>query len=82
MLAAARVKLGRGDARLLAGVAAVAHEQACPRLPGGLTRQAGQLPGQLRTGQVSAKGHAGRHGQPEDNDLDRTSAPPPAGGTA
>lgn len=82
MLTAAQVKLGRRDARLLIDVAAVAHEQARPHLPGELTRQIDQLLGQLRMGQVSAEGHAGRHGRPEENDLDRTPAPPPAGGTA
>lgn len=45
MLTAARVKLGRRDARLLAGVAAVAHEQARPHLPGELTRQSGPATG-------------------------------------
>lgn len=82
MLTAAQVKLGRRDARLLIDVAAVAHEQARPHLPGELTRPIDQLLGQLRMGQVSAEGHAGQHGQPEENDLDRTPAPPPAGGTA
>ena len=82
MLSAAQVKLGRRDARLLIDVAAVAHEQARPHLPGELTRQIDQLLGQLRMGQVSAEGRAGQHGQPEENDLDRTPAPPPAGGTA
>ena len=78
MLNAAQVKLGRRDARLLTGVAAVAHEQARPHLPGELTRQIDQLLGQLRMGQVNAEGHAGQHGQSEENDLDRTPAPPPA----
>jgi hypothetical protein len=82
MLTAAQVKLGRRDARLLIDVAAVAHEQARPHLPGELTRQIDQLLGQLRMGQVSAEGRAGQHGQPEENDLDRAPAPPPAGGTA
>jgi hypothetical protein len=50
--------------------------------PAELTRQIGQLLGQLRTGQVSAEGHAGQHGQPEENDLDRTPAPHRAGDTA
>jgi hypothetical protein len=56
MLTAAPVKLGRHDARLLADVAAAAREQACPHLPGELTRQVGQLPGQLRMSQASAEG--------------------------
>jgi hypothetical protein len=38
MLTAAQVKLGRRDARLLIDVAAAAHEQARPHLPGELTR--------------------------------------------
>jgi hypothetical protein len=79
MLTAAQVKLGRRGARLLIDVAAVAHEQARPCLPGELTRQVGQMLGQLRMGQVNAEGHASRQGQPEGNDLDRTPAPPPAG---
>ncbi len=81
VLTAAQVKLGRRDARLI-DVAAVAHEQARPHLPGELTRQIDQLLGQLRMGQVSAEGHAGQHGQSEENDLDGTPAPPPAGDTA
>lgn len=79
MLTVAQVKLGRRDARLLIDVAAVAHEQARPHLPGELTRQIDQLLGQLRMGQVSAEGHAGQQGQTEENDLDRAPAPPPAG---
>ncbi len=78
MLDAARVKLGRRDARLLIDVAAVAHEQARPHLPGELTAQIDQVLGQLRMGQVSAEGHAGQQGQPEENDLPRAPAPPPA----
>jgi hypothetical protein len=78
MLTAAQAKLGRRDARLLIDVAAVAHEQARPHLPGELTRQVDQLLGQLRMGQVSAEGHASQQGQPEENDLGRTPAPPPA----
>jgi hypothetical protein len=82
MLTAAQVKLGRRDARLLIDVAAVAHEQARPHLPGELTRQIDQLLGQLRMGQVSAESRTGQHGQSEENDLERTPAPPPAGDTA
>jgi len=82
MLTVAQVKLGRRDARLLIDVAAVAHEQARPHLPGELTRQIDQLLGQLRMGQVSAESRAGQHGQSEENDLDRTPAPPPADDTA
>ncbi len=62
MLNAAQVKLGRRDARLLIDVAAVAHEQARPHLPGELTRQVAQLPGQLGLGEVGAEGRAGQHG--------------------
>ena len=76
---AAQVKLGRQDARLLIDVTAVAHEHARPCLPGELTRQINQVPGQLRLGQVSAQTHASQQGQPEENDLDRTPAPPPTG---
>ena len=82
MLSAAQVKLGRRDARLLIDLSTVAHEHARPYLPGELTRQIDQLLGQLRMGQVSAEGHAGQHGQSEENDLGRTPAPPPAGDTA
>lgn len=79
MLNAAQVKLGRRDARLLIDVAAVAHEHARPHLPGELTRQVDQMLGQLRMGQVSAESRASQQGQPEENDLDRAPAPPPAG---
>ena len=82
LLNAAQLKLGRRDARLLIDVAAVAHEHARPYLQGELTRQIDQVLGHLRMGQVSAEGHAGQHGQPEENDLDRTPAPPPARDTA
>lgn len=79
MLNAAQVKLGRRDARLLIDVAAVAHEHARPHLPGELTRQIDQMLGQLRMGQVSAEDRASQQGQPEENDLNRAPAPPPAG---
>ena len=79
MLNAAQVKLGRRDARLLIDVAAVAHEHARPHLPGELTRQVDQALGQLRMAQVSAEGHRGQQDKPEENDLDQTPAPPPAG---
>jgi hypothetical protein len=78
LLQAAQVKLGRRDARLLIDMAAVAHEQARPYLPGDLTGQIDQVLGQLRLGQVSAEGHASQQSQPEANDLDRAPAPPPA----
>jgi hypothetical protein len=38
-----------------------------------------QVLGQLRMGQGSAQSHASQQGQPEENDLDRAPAPPPAG---
>ena len=79
MLNAAQVKLGRRDARLLIDLSTVAHEHARPYLPGELTRQIDQALGQLRLGQVSAEGHASEGGEPEENDLDRMPAPPPAG---
>jgi hypothetical protein len=79
LLNAAQLKLGRRDARLLIDVSTVAHEQARPHLPTELSRQIDQVLGQLRLGQVSAEGHAGQHGEPEENDLDRLPAPPPAG---
>ena len=79
LLNAAQVKLGRRDARLLIDVAAVAHEHARPHLPGDLDSQIDQVPGQLRMGQVSAESHASQQGQPEENDLERAPAPPPAG---
>ena len=79
LLNAAQVKLGRRDARLLIDVSAVAHEHARPYLSGELSRQVGQVLGQLRLGQVSAEGHASRQGEPEENDLGRLPAPPPAG---
>jgi hypothetical protein len=78
LLNAAQVKLGRRDARLLIDVSAVAHEHARPYLPGELSRQIDQVLGQLRMGQVSAEGHAGQQGEPEENDLARLPAPPPA----
>lgn len=77
LLDAAQVKLGRRDARLLIDVSAVAHEHARPYLPEELSRQVDQVLGQLRLGQVSAEGHAGQQGKPEENDLDRRPAPPP-----
>ena len=79
LLNAAQVKLGRRDARLLIDVSTVAHEQARQYLPGELSRQIDQVLGQLRLGQVSAEGHAGQQGEPEENDLDRSPAPPPTG---
>jgi hypothetical protein len=82
LLNAAQVKLGRRDARLLIDVSTVAHEQARPYLPGELSRQIDQVLGQLRLGQVNAEGHAGQQGEPEENDLDRLPAPPPAAGAA
>ena len=78
MLNTAQVKLGRRDARLLIDVAAVAHEHARPHLPGELARQIDQMLGQLRMGQVSAESRASQQGRPEENDLDRAPAPPPA----
>ena len=79
LLNAAQVKLGRRDARLLIDVSTVAHDQARPYLPGELSRQIDQVLAQLRMGQVSAEGHAGQHGEPEENDVNRLPAPPPAG---
>ena len=79
LLHAARVKLGRRDARLLIDVTAAAHEHARPYLPGEVTRQIDQLLGQLRLAQVSAENHAGQQSQPEEDDLDRAPAPPPTG---
>jgi hypothetical protein len=79
LLNTAQVKLGRRDARLLIDVAAVAHEHARPYLPGELTRQIDQVLGQLRMGQVNEESRARQHGKPEENDLNRTPAPPSAG---
>jgi hypothetical protein len=79
LLQAAQVKVGRRDARLLIDVTTVAHEHARRYLPGELTKQVDQVLGQLRLAQVSAEGNAGKQGQPEENDLDRAPAPPPAG---
>ncbi len=79
LLNAAQVKLGRRDARLLIDVSAVAHQHARPYLPEALTKQIDQALGQLRLSQVSAESHASRQDEPEDNDLDRVPAPPPAG---
>jgi hypothetical protein len=79
LLNAAQVKLGRRDARLLIDVSTVAHEQARPCLPAELSRQIDKVLGQLRLGQVSAEGHAGHQGEPEENDLDRLPTPPAAG---
>jgi len=76
LLNAAQVKLGRRDARLLIDVTAVAHEHARPYLPGELTRQIDQMLAQLRMSQVSAESKASK---PEENDLNKTPAPPPAG---
>lgn len=77
LLNAAQLKLGRRDARLLIDVAAVAHDHARPYLPAELTRQMDQALGQLRMGQVNEENR--QHGEPEENDLDRAPAPPPAG---
>jgi hypothetical protein len=79
LLNAARVKLGRRDARLLIDVSAVALEHSRAYLPDDLTTQIDQVLAQLRLGQVSAEGHASRPGEPEENDLDRVPAPPPGG---
>jgi len=79
LLNAAQVKLGRRDARLLIDVAAVAHEHARPHLPGDLDSPIDQVPGQLRMSQVSAESHTSQQDQPEENDLERAPAPPPAG---
>jgi hypothetical protein len=79
LLNAAQVKLGRRDARLLIDVCTVAHEHARPYLPGEIIKQIDQALGQLRLGQVSAEAQVSQRGQPEDNDLDRVPAPPPAG---
>ncbi len=79
LLNAAQVKLGRRDARLLIDVSTVAHEHARPYLPEELSRQLDQALGQLRLAQVSAEGHAGQHGEPEENDLVRLPAPPSPG---
>jgi hypothetical protein len=78
LLDAANLKLGRRDARLLIDVTAVAHEHARPYLPGELTERIDQALGGLRMAQVSAEGHASRQGEPDQNDLDRIPAPPPA----
>jgi hypothetical protein len=79
LLNAAQVKLGRRDARLLIDVSTVALDHVRAYLPGELTTQIDQMLGQLRLGQVSAEGHAGQRGEPEDNDLDRVPPPPSAG---
>jgi hypothetical protein len=79
LLNAAQVKLGRKDARLLIDVSAVAHEHARAYLPADLTKQIDQVLGQLRLAQVSAEGHPGQPGEPEQNDLDRMPAPPSPG---
>jgi len=78
LLNAAQVKLGRRDARLLIDVSTVEHEHARPYLPGELSRQIDQVLGQLRMGQVSAEGHTSQQEEPEQNDLERLPAPPPA----
>jgi hypothetical protein len=79
LLNAAQVKLGRRDARLLIDLSAVAQEHVRPYLPSELTGQIDLVLGQLRLGQVSAEGDPGRPAGPEENDLDRVPAPPPAG---
>ena len=79
LLNTAQAKLGRRDARLLIDLAAVTVEHARPYLSGELTQQIDQVLGQLRLAQVSAEGHPGAPGKPEENDLDRVPAPPPAG---
>jgi hypothetical protein len=78
LIQVAQAKVGRRDARLLIDVTAVAHEHARPYLPGDLTSQIDQVLGQLRLAQVSAEGNASQRSQPEENDLDRAPAPPPA----
>jgi len=78
LLGAAQFKLGRRDARLLIDVTTVAHQHARSYLPGQLAAQIDQMLGQLRLGQVSAEGQAQGTGEPEENDLDRVPAPPPA----
>jgi hypothetical protein len=78
LLNAAQIKLGRRDARLLIDLGTVVHEHARAYLSGELTAQIDQLLGQLRLGQVSAEGHPRPGGEPEQNDLDRVPAPPPA----
>ncbi len=78
LIRAAQVKVGRRDARLLIDVTAVAHEHARSYLPGDVTKQIDQVLGQLRMAQVSAERDTSQRGQPEENDLDRAPAPPPA----
>ncbi len=79
LLNAAQVKLGRRDARLLIDLGTVVHEHARPYISGEVNTQMDQLLGQLRLSQVSAEARAGRPAGPEENDLDRVPAPPPAG---
>jgi hypothetical protein len=76
LINAAQVKLGRRDARLLIDVSTVAHEHARPYLPNERTKQIDQALGQLRLSQVTAEGHPGPQGEPEQNDLDRVPTPP------
>jgi hypothetical protein len=78
LLNAAQLKLGRRDARLLIDVGTLAHDHARPHLSDNLTKQIDEVLGQLRLAQVSAEGRASRQGEPEENDLDRIPAPPPA----
>jgi hypothetical protein len=79
LLRSAQIKVGRRDARLLIDVTALAHEHARRYLPADLARQIDEILGQLRMAQVSAEGKGGQQGKPEENDLDRAPAPPPAG---
>jgi hypothetical protein len=78
LIRAAQVKVGRRDARLLIDVTTVAHEHARRYLPGDVAKQIDQVLGQLRMAQVSAERDTSQQGQPEENDLDRAPAPPPA----
>lgn len=80
LLSAAQAKLGRRDARLLIDLATVSATHARDYLSRELVRQIDDALGQLRLAQVTAEGR-GRPGEVEENDLDRTPAPPGTGAT-
>jgi hypothetical protein len=82
VLDAARVKLGRRDARLFIDLCTVMVQYAGPYLSGELGKQVESALGQLRLGQVSAERRVATKGELEPNDLGRIPTPPPAGGQA
>lgn len=82
LLNAARVKLGRKDARLFIDSCAVLLEHVRPYADATLTKQVDDALNQLRLGQVQAEKAVAARSEPEPNDLATAPAPPASGGQA